>query len=153
MRVEKQIYQPKELIHIPASSIMHRKYQAYLSSEIKDLDLLITEIPFLFHIIHEGRGGVLQDDLIKITGITKSVATRTLQSLEAKDYITRVASEHSQRHKLILPTKKVFVVEKKLSLIFSKWHEKLTRSMSEADKKELNRLIIIMGENARELPF
>ncbi len=146
-------YNSAEFIHIPIASILHRKYHAYMAEALKPFNLLTSEIPFLYAILHKQREGMLQDDIIRRIGVTKSVATRVLQTLEEKKYIKRVESAHSKRHKLIIPTKKVFEIEKELDRLASKWHEKVTASLSNEEINELNRLIIVLGENAREFPY
>ncbi len=133
---------------VPSISVIYRKFQIFLNDELKKENLLPSEFPFLMAIIEIKEDAILQDELIKLLGVTKSVATRVLQTLEEKGFIYRLESEHSKRHKLIKKTNKVYEIQDFLHNTHLKWYAIISNSLEDKELQVLDGLLKKVATNA-----
>ncbi len=133
---------------VPSVSIIYRKFQIFLNDELKKENILPSEFPFLMVMIEMKEEDILQDELIKLLGVTKSVATRVLQTLEEKGFVYRIESAHSKRHKLIKKTDKIHGVEGFLRATHKKWFSIISKSFSDNELEQLSFLLKKSAMNA-----
>ncbi len=133
---------------IPSVGIVFRKYQVFLAHELNEYNIFPADVPFLFGALIDRENGILQDELIKKICITKSAATRILQSLEERNFIYRTESKHSRRHKLVMPCDKIFEIEEILQSTVHKWSNIISKSISEEELNELDRIFSKITTNS-----
>lgn len=75
----------------------------------------------LFSVIHSFDSGATQEQLVNELHFDKSVMTRTVQSLEAKGYVTRTPNPDDSRSFIILPSKKALELKPQIDQVLHKW--------------------------------
>lgn len=127
-------------------SLVYRKFTIFLNEELKEYNLSAPEYPCLMFILFY-KDGILQDDLVRALQIAKSATTRTLQSLEDKGFIKRVASTHSLRHKHIYALPKALALKDTLYKIRIKWENMIFASVDTADKETTLKVLRSLSQN------
>ncbi len=117
-------------------SLVYRNFQKFINNELKEYDITSSEFPYLV-VLSENQNGILQDEICKKTSITKSAATRALQSLEAKGYIYRKMSKHSQRHFEVFLYQKGVDIVPIIQSTLDKWTDWLLSDFSDEEKDDV----------------
>ncbi len=115
-------------------STIYRKFQIFVNDELNQHNVNASEVPYLVGLLFYG-DGILQDELSKATKIDKAATSRALRSLEAKKFIYRAESSHSNRHKQVFLTETGKALKPHFEAALNKWSEILFSNLSEAEKQ------------------
>lgn len=110
------------------ADILSNNFQAYVNSKLKPYDLKFAELICLLN-LYENNGSN-QDFIIKRKYTDKSSITRTLQTLEKKDFVRREKSFEDKRINCVYLTDKALGYEEELNKIIDEWQEFLSDCIS-----------------------
>ncbi|WP_068785786.1 MarR family winged helix-turn-helix transcriptional regulator [Paenibacillus phocaensis] len=91
--------------------------------------------------------GLNQDQLTSLVQFDKATTTRSVKQLEEAGYIERRVDEHDRRSILLYPTAKGRAFEPTLRQILADSNRRLTAVLSEAEKAQLEALLIKIYES------
>lgn len=101
--------------------------------------------------IHKIIGGQTQDQIIDEIHYDKGVMTRTMKSLESKDYVERSVNSDDSRSYIFSLTKKADDLKPTLLNILKRWNNGLEKDIDQ-DKLEItSKALSQMANNALEL--
>jgi DNA-binding MarR family transcriptional regulator len=128
------------LIHRQTRMHFHREFQKYgLGSGGHIFILILSE-----------KEGISQKTLTDKVHFDKAHTTRMIQKLIDRDYVIRKQDEDDKRvYRLFLAEKGKQLVPE-LQSIMHRWHDTLLKGLSEAEKKELTRLLQKIASNTVE---
>lgn len=98
--------------------------------------------------IHSGTGAQTQEQIIRELHYDKSVLTRTMQSLEEKEYVTRSKNLQDSRAFDFHLTEKAKAFRPKLIKILSLWHAHLIDGIDQKTLDILDEALETMAKNA-----
>jgi len=98
--------------------------------------------------IHSGTGAQTQEQIIRELHYDKGVLTRTMQSLEEKEYVTRCKNPQDSRAFDFHLTEKAKEFRPKIMKILSHWHVHLIDGIDEKTLDLLDKTLETMAKNA-----
>jgi DNA-binding MarR family transcriptional regulator len=98
--------------------------------------------------IHSDTGGQTQEQIIRELHYDKGVLTRTMQSLEEKEYVVRSKNPQDSRAYDFHLTEKAKAFRPKLMKILSQWHARLIEGIDEKTLDLLDETLKTMAKNA-----
>lgn len=98
--------------------------------------------------IHSGTGAQTQEQIIRELHYDKGVLTRTMQSLEEKEYVSRCKNQQDNRAFDFHLTEKAKVFRPKLMMILSQWHLHLIDGIDKKTLDLLDQTLETMAKNA-----
>lgn len=93
------------------------------------------------------REGMSQSDLAEMLHVSKPTVTTMLQKMERGSLIERRPDPDDQRRTLIFLSEKGREVSSEMRKVFAQVIEAGLEGMTEDDKRELLRLLVLLGEN------
>lgn len=99
-----------------------------INSMLKPLDLNSSEAGILMH-LHSARKEMNQDQLGEMLDITKAAISRVAESLEKKQYITRVKGAPDKRYYWLSLTEKADQAMPRIGAIFGRIYETATAGL------------------------
>ncbi|MDO5560127.1 MAG: MarR family transcriptional regulator [Oscillospiraceae bacterium] len=141
--------------------IIHKYFRLYFKDCFKKYDINSAEAMVilmlcgktappendLFKIVHSGSDGATQEQLIGELHFDKSVMTRTIQSLEAKGYVTRENNPADSRSFLISPSPRALDLKPVIDEVLENWDKMMLENID--DIKAVSRAISRMAQNIR----
>ena len=91
---------------------------------------------------------VSQQQIADTLGIDKSLATRLIQKLEERGYLTREINPEDRREKLITATAKADAVRQQNSEVTDLYYEWLLSALSEKERKDFLATLLTLSERA-----
>lgn len=134
-------------------STLYRVFQVFLNSELQKYNIHASEVPCLVAMYSVGEKGMLQDDLVHLLALSKSVLSQSLKLLESKGYIYREKSTHSKRHKMIFPTQKALDMEQNIFDTFNKWMLIIEYDNESEKSIAMNKQLDMYAKKARKYKF
>ena len=116
-------------------SIIHRTRIIHLNSEMKDLELTASQIPFLIQLSH--KEGVTQDHLAVHLHIDKGTVARALKKLEDNGFIYREVNPQNRRKYLLFLTEKGRQIIPKIYHINTEWEKSVCFDLSDTEYVQL----------------
>ena len=129
------------VIHMIA--FLYRKQSTYLNDKLKEYGLNAGLYPVLITIYKNE--DLIQEEIAKRIGLTKSTITRNLKKLENKGFIKRIPNK---RTKIIKITEKGKITVKKIMDLDEKWDEKIIEIIG---KNEYNNFLNDLQKISEEL--
>ena len=127
------------------ASVLDRQFKIYVSANIKKFDLNYSEFIYLIHLYEHD--GINQDAIAKNIYVDKSAITRTVQSLEKKDLITRTQNPNDKRAKHVFLTDSAKSYKKELLTIFPSWKSKLLEHVDIKDFENAGNILELIVKN------
>lgn len=115
-------------------------YASKIEEYCKCLNLELSEF-FLLNSLVFAEKPVTQKDLSLCVGKDPALIVRILDKLEAKKYIIRCNHPEDRRAYIIQATEKSMEYKKEFEKIFSKTNEKVKKNLTDAEFKQLNKLL------------
>jgi DNA-binding MarR family transcriptional regulator len=131
-----------------AISILYRKSHIWLNDVCVEHSL--TAAQALVILIVCDFQELTQDDITKRLSLDKSVIAKTVTKLVTSGFLTRDASPRDRRTYDIRPTEKAWSVYSFIGEQIDLCFERMTARMSEAERSEFRRLLLIAAESAAE---
>lgn len=117
------------------SDILSNHFQAYVNSKLTPYDLTFSEFIFLLNLYENN--GVSQEFMTKRKYTDKSAITRTLQSLEKKELVTREKNSLDKRINYIYLTEKSLNYKNELNKIIDDWQDFLNDCISREEYEKI----------------
>lgn len=112
-------------------SIMHRQFQMFMNKQLKAYGLNSSE--FLYIITLSYKSGMSQDELARELHLDNAAVTRSIKSLEKKEFVYRERDKENHRMKRVYLTKKGEAFLPQLRSILDSW-DNYAKSTIEKDK-------------------
>jgi len=138
----------KTLMHL---NIISRRILRECESETKKLGLTIIQKRVLDALIYCKPEGFSQNELARFLFTTKSNLSGVLDRMEAKELVQRINSTSKKNQKIILVTSKGVEEQKKLYKDLKTM--KIFSSLNDDESKQLNSLLLKLGENIEDWFF
>lgn len=122
-------------------SNVSNRIRRYIDNETSTYGVTHMQSMIIRFLIHQADNFVYQRDIEKEFGIRRSSVTSILQLMEKNGFITRISDENDARLKRILLTEVGICAEEKVHNIIHSTEEKLSKSISAKQKKELFSLL------------
>lgn len=130
-------------------SILYRKSQIWLNTACAQYDLTAPQA--LIILIVCDFSSLTQDDITKRLKLDKSVVAKTVTKLEERGFVLRSTNSKDKRTYDISPTEKARSVypfiKEQVDICFSQ----MTKQMSDEERAEFKRLLLIAAEAAVEI--
>lgn len=127
-------------------AILHRQAAAYLSNELKTLNIGAGQYIFLAELFDQD--GQSQDELTKRVGVDKANAARALEKLERAGYVRRIVDAKDKRVKRAFLEPAAKEVEEDFWRIVTRWSDILTQNLSKQRQEQIIKNLEIMLINA-----
>ena len=141
--------------------VIHRQLRVFLKRTLKSYDLNCSEAIVLINLcdgampenslialLHEEVMGKTQDQMNHCLMYDKSVMTRTMQSLEIKEYVTRKVNPQDSRSFIFSPTEKALKLIPILISTFKHWNSMLADNINKESLEAIKTGLSTMAENA-----
>ena len=125
-------------------SILYRKSHIWLNNGCAQYHL--TAAQALIILILCDFDGLTQDDITKRLSLDKSVIAKTVTKLEELGFLVRTTNAKDKRTYDIQPTDKAWKVYPFIQEEIDRCFQKMTRSMTEKERQEFQRLLLMAAE-------
>ncbi len=125
-------------------SILYRKSHIWLNNGCAQYHL--TAAQALIILILCDFDGLTQDDITKRLSLDKSVIAKTVTKLEELGFLVRTTNAKDKRTYGIQPTEKAWKVYPFIQEEINRCFQKMTRSMTEKERQEFQRLLLMAAE-------
>ena len=125
-------------------SILYRKSHIWLNNGCAQYHL--TAAQALIILILCDFDGLTQDDITKRLSLDKSVIAKTVTKLEELGFLVRTTNAKDKRTYYIQPTEKAWKVYPFIQEEIDRCFQKMTRSMTEKERQEFQRLLLMAAE-------
>ncbi len=125
-------------------SILYRKSHIWLNNGCAQYHL--TAAQALIILILCDFDGLTQDDITKRLSLDKSVIAKTVTKLEELGFLMRTTNAKDKRTYDIQPTEKAWKVYPFIQEEIDRCFQKMTRSMTEKERQEFQRLLLMAAE-------
>ncbi len=125
-------------------SILYRKSHIWLNNGCAQYHL--TAAQALIILILCDFDGLTQDDITKRLSLDKSVIAKTVTKLEELGFLVRTTNAKDKRTYDIQPTEKAWKVYPFIQEEIDRCFQKMTRSMTEKERQEFQRLLLMAAE-------
>ena len=125
-------------------SILYRKSHIWLNNGCAQYHL--TAAQALIILILCDFDGLTQDDITKRLSLDKSVIAKTVTKLEELEFLVRTTNAKDKRTYDIQPTEKAWKVYPFIQEEIDRCFQKMTRSMTEKERQEFQRLLLMAAE-------
>jgi DNA-binding MarR family transcriptional regulator len=122
-------------------SILHRQAQMFHNQQLKDINISSSEFPFLLYL--NANDGVTQETLVNFYGMDKAAVTRSIQSLEEKEFIYRAKNKDDLRCNHIYLTEKSRQLMPQLKQKVDYWSDYLREDLTQ---EEVDHVIGILSK-------
>jgi DNA-binding MarR family transcriptional regulator len=123
-------------------SILHRQAQMFHNQQLKDLNISSSEFPFLLYL--NATDGVTQETLVQFYGMDKGAVTRSIQSLEDKEFVYRAKNKEDMRCNHIYLTHKAKQIMPELRMRVDRWSAYLKEDLDENEVDLLVKILVKM---------
>ncbi|WP_069998988.1 MarR family winged helix-turn-helix transcriptional regulator [Cellulosilyticum sp. I15G10I2] len=120
-------------------SILYRRAQSYISSQMKAYNIGSGQYIFLF-ILYE-RDGISQEELSQKLMIDKGTTARAIDKLEKAGYVMRRKNPEDRRAYNIFITDKAREIQPVLHKMLASWTDILVSDLSEEERAMLYRIM------------
>lgn len=105
-------------------AILYRNNQMYLNSQLKRYGITSAEVGILMSLFR--KEGKTQEELSQWLHIDKAATTRTVRTLEEKNFIIRKQDEHDRRCNRIFLTEQGKALEPRVAPVVRAWSEHIS---------------------------
>ena len=123
--------------------ILSRRFNNFLSAELRDDDLTATELMYLSVLFD--KDGQTQEELAQALDIDKAATTRTIRQMEARGIVVRKEDENDKRAKRVFLTDQARPYLDRIKQIQQHWiksaHAAFTKEESNQVDSILQRLV------------
>lgn len=130
-------------------AVLSRQLNLYLNHELSGDEITASELLYLFQLYDQD--GLTQEQMSEEVSVDKAATTRTLQALEKKGMIRRVASKEDRRAKKVFLTQKAKTYEWKLRKLQAQWLSGISQDMSNDEVRDFMEHLEKMVQRAREM--
>ena len=130
-------------------AVLSRQLNLYLNHELSGDEITASELLYLFQLYDQD--GLTQEQMSEEVSVDKAATTRTLQALEKKGMIRRVASKEDRRAKKVFLTQKAKTYEWKLRKLQAQWLSGISQDMSNDEVRDFMGHLEKMVQRAREM--
>lgn len=130
-------------------SILYRKSHIWLNSSCSQFDLTAAQAVIIFILCDFGE--LTQDEITKKLALDKSVIAKTVVKLEERGFLLRATNKRDKRTYDIKPTEKALEVYPYIKEEVDKCFELMTRKMSDSERNEFKRLLLLAAESTLAL--
>lgn len=127
-----------------AISILYRKSHIWLSSDCAQYSLTAAQAVIILIVCDFN--GLTQDEITKRLALDKSVIAKTVTKLEDLGYLIRTTNAKDKRTYDIRPTDKAEQVYPFLKELIDDSFRRMTQNMTETERKEFKRLLLLAAE-------
>lgn len=125
-------------------SILYRKSHIWLNSGCARVDLTAAQAVVIM-IVCDFRE-LTQDEITKRLSLDKSVIAKTVTKLEEQGFLLRAANPRDKRTYLIHPTEKAWQVYPVIKQEVEGCFVRMTQRMSEGERAEFRRLLLLAAD-------
>lgn len=129
-----------------AISILYRKSHIWLNSDCAQYSLTAAQAVVILIVCDFD--GLTQDEITKRLALDKSVIAKTVTKLEDLGYLIRTTNSKDKRTYDIRPTDKAGQVYPFLKEQLDESFRRMTQNMTETERNELKRLLLLAAEAA-----
>ena len=126
-------------------SVLDRQFKIYVSSNIKKFNLNYSEFIYLINLFNHN--GINQEAIAKNIYVDKAAITRTVQSLEKKNLITRVQNPKDKRAKNVFITDTAKSYEGELLSVLTNWKSEILKYIDINDFDNIGTLLELITKN------
>ena len=124
------------------------KIKKHLDCTVQSLGLTGVQSRIMHYVIIKyAEGKVLQRDVEKAFGMSRSTATGILQLMEKNGLIIRESAETDARMKTLTPTQKAMHLHDEIGLSIQRMERNLTRGLSDKKLSEFLKIASQMSSN------
>lgn len=134
----------KLLISVASNIIQNA--QLFLNQALKDQNLSSAEANVLMFLYNHG-DGIPQDTIVAGVEVSKPAISRTINSLEQKGFITRVADLGDKRVRLVSLTSQAREVEARIQQVYAEFVAIAALGVPQAKAEEFTQLMQRVSEN------
>lgn len=127
-------------------SVLYRQLNVFLNRELGSADISATELMYLASLYRQN--GITQDELANEYCIDKAATARTIQKMERKGLVRRIADTEDKRAKKVLLTDKALKYREMIFDIQNKW---LKEIHVEIPKEEINIFVKVLSSAAEKI--
>lgn len=127
-----------------AISILYRKSHIWLSEGCEQYDLTAAQAVVILIVCDYGE--LTQDDITKRLGLDKSVIAKTVTKLAELGFIVRSTNPKDKRTFDIKPTERAWAAYPHVQEQIESCFERMTEHMTEAERAEFKRLLLLAAE-------
>lgn len=131
--------------------ILNRQFQTYINGAFKEIGLGYSECIFLVNLYDNE--GVNQEELSSILLIDKAITAKTIKSLEAKGFLTRVLCEKDRRAKNLYLTDKGKKYKEQIIYLLEKWIDYISDGIDKDTRDFVFKELQFMAEKASSADF
>ncbi|MGH1811690.1 MarR family transcriptional regulator [Enterococcus entomosocium] len=130
--------------------IINRQVFRFFSNAGKSIGISSMEVNILNYFFDNKKKQLYQIDLETAFNIRSSTATANVNLMEKKGLLKRIPDPQDMRRKLLVPTKKAFVLEKELNYFKQQLDFKISNNLSSSEQKELKKMLKKIIKNLKE---
>lgn len=127
-------------------SILYRKSHIWLNNSCAQYHL--TAAQALVILIVCDFQGLTQDDITKRLSLDKSVIAKTVTKLEERGFLLRATNAKDKRTYDICPTEKSWEVYPFIKEQIERCFQRMTQQMTDREREEFKRLLLMAAESA-----
>lgn len=132
-----------------AISILYRKSHIWLNNDCAEYSLTAAQAVIILIICDFN--SLTQDEITKRLALDKSVIAKTVTKLEERGFLVRSTNAKDKRTYDIRPTDQALQVYSFLKQEIDHCFQRITRKMTDSEKEEFQRLLMLAAETTLDL--